>query len=207
VPDAPAKPTISRRGVLGFIGAGTLALLVVGGTQTVDPLRRLAVLAPYGEVYPPGPNGFQVNKTARFRGITAAMADSWSLLVHGRNVLRLSREELLALPQHTHELPIACVEGWSTSQRWTGVPLRDLAQKVGLDPTEVFVESLQKTGSFGAVRLSSGQVADERSLLAVKVNGTDLALDHGFPARLIIPNGPGVHNTKWVRRLTFGGRS
>jgi DMSO/TMAO reductase YedYZ molybdopterin-dependent catalytic subunit len=35
------------------------------------------------------------------------------------------------------------------------------------------------------------------------VNGADLSLDHGFPARIIVPNLPGVHNTKWVARLEF----
>jgi DMSO/TMAO reductase YedYZ molybdopterin-dependent catalytic subunit len=46
-------------------------------------------------------------------------------------------------------------------------------------------------------------VADGDSLLALRVNGVDLSLDHGFPARVIVPANPGVHNTKWVTRLTF----
>jgi len=37
------------------------------------------------------------------------------------------------------------------------------------------------------------------------VNGSDLSLDHGFPARVIVPALPGVHNTKWVRSITFVG--
>ena len=39
----------------------------------------------------------------------------------------LSRAALLAMPQHSYDLPIACVEGWTTTQRWTGVRLKDLA--------------------------------------------------------------------------------
>jgi DMSO/TMAO reductase YedYZ molybdopterin-dependent catalytic subunit len=35
------------------------------------------------------------------------------------------------------------------------------------------------------------------------VGGVDLSLDHGFPARIIVPATPGVHCTKWVKRLTF----
>jgi len=208
IPDSPAAPTISRRGLLGFAGAGSVALLVVGGFQTIDPLRRLAVLAPHGHLYPDDPNGFQVNKTADFRGITEKMtgADTWTLQVRGRRSLTMTRAQLEQLPQRTYSLPIACVEGWSTQQLWTGVSLRALADKVGLPPSEVNVQSLQQNGSFGSVRLSAGQVADERTLLALSVNGATLSLDHGFPARIIVPNGPGVHNTKWVRRLTFGDR-
>ena len=105
----------------------------------------------------------------------------------------------------SEELPIACVEGWSTSQRWTGVRLRELADLVGgADADSVFVESLQKGGAFSTHSLSGRQVRAARTLLALKVNGVDLSLDHGFPARLIVPAAPGVRNTKWVRTMTFG---
>jgi len=39
------------------------------------------------------------------------------------------------------------------------------------------------------------------ALLAMRVNGEDLALDHGYPLRLIAPNRPGVMQTKWVARV------
>ena len=44
---------------------------------------------------------------------------------------------------------------------------------------------------------------DPDSLLALRVNGADLTPDHGYPARVILPASPGVHNTKWVSSLTF----
>ena len=40
-------------------------------------------------------------------------------------------------------------------------------------------------------------------MLALCLNGIDLPPDHGYPARTIIPAAPGVHNTKWVNRITF----
>jgi DMSO/TMAO reductase YedYZ molybdopterin-dependent catalytic subunit len=40
-------------------------------------------------------------------------------------------------------------------------------------------------------------------MLALRVNGADLSRDHGYPARTIIPAAPGVHNTKWVSKITF----
>ena len=51
--------------------------------------------------------------------------------------------------------------------------------------------------------LSAGQVANPDSLLALRVNGADLTPDHGYPARVILPASPGVHNTKWVASVTF----
>jgi DMSO/TMAO reductase YedYZ molybdopterin-dependent catalytic subunit len=63
---------------------------------------------------------------------------------------------------------------------------------------------VQLAGSFRAVALRANQVRDGRSLLALRVNGADLSPDHGRPARVIVPDAPGVMNTKWVRQLTFG---
>ena len=37
----------------------------------------------------------------------------------------------------------------------------------------------------------------------LKVGGADLTPDHGYPARIIVPGLPGVHNTKWVGRMEF----
>ena len=110
---------------------------------------------------------------------------------------------LLAMEQHTADLPIACVEGWSTTQRWTGVRLADLARLAGVAvPASAHVQSLDK-GGFGQARLQSNQVLDPDALLALKVNGVDLSPDHGFPARIIVPAMPGVHCTKWVRSIDF----
>ena len=72
------------------------------------------------------------------------------------------------------------------------------------DPPDLFVESLQRHGAFRRAALRANQVADPRSLLALFVNGEDLTPDHGHPARVIVPAAPGVLNTKWVARLTFG---
>jgi DMSO/TMAO reductase YedYZ molybdopterin-dependent catalytic subunit len=39
------------------------------------------------------------------------------------------------------------------------------------------------------------------TLLALRVGGEQLHLDHGFPVRLIAPNRPGVLQTKWVSKV------
>ncbi|MFF4360586.1 molybdopterin-dependent oxidoreductase [Streptomyces sp. NPDC001604] len=207
----PAPPTVSRRGALGLVGGGSLLLFGTTVGQDFDGLRWSAVLAPHGGADPgSGPGGFQINKTAAYAGISAVerSAEAWRLTVSGRSrTVRLSRADLLRLPLHSSALPIACVEGWSTSdQWWRGVRLRDLAALVGYegDPPDVFVESLQRHGAFRRAALRANQVADPRSLLALFVNGEELTPDHGHPARVIVPAAPGVLNTKWVARMTFG---
>ena len=207
VPPDPAPATISRRGALALVGGSSLGVLALTVGQSIDPLRRTALLAPRGQVLGGGPNDFQINTTFASTGIDpAATDDGWRLRlvgVDGDEVL-LRREELLALPLRTAQLPIACVEGWSTSQSWTGVPLRALAAAVGSgDAASVFVESLQASGAFSTMWLTDSQLRAPRTLLALRVNGADLSLDHGFPARMIIPAAPGVRNTKWVAAITF----
>jgi DMSO/TMAO reductase YedYZ molybdopterin-dependent catalytic subunit len=204
----PAEPTISRRGLLALVGSASGALILLTAGQAVGgPLRRLALLAPHGRDYGDGPNDFQVNKTAAAVGVDdRSTGPQWRLeLRAGSRIARLSRADLLALEQHAYDLPIACVEGWSTTQRWSGVRIADLAALAGAaEDAEVLVESLQRRGSFRRATLTGEQAAGERALLALRVNGADLSLDHGFPARVIAPAVPGVHCTKWVRRMTFG---
>jgi len=202
----PQPPTISRRGFVAVVSGTSLGLTIMMAGQSIGgPLRKLALLAPRGRDYGSGPNDFQINKTAATAGVTPSQTSSgWTLELTGRRKETLTRDELLTMAQATHELPIACVEGWSTTQTWTGVPLAALARLVDAEGAEeLTVESLQEAGSFRDASLTPAQFTDPRSLLALKVNGADLSLDHGFPARVIVPALPGVHNTKWVASMTF----
>ena len=199
---APDPPTLSRRALLAALGGGSAALLVANAGESVGgPLRRIAFLAPRRD------GGFPVNKTAAGAGVTPEMTGpAYRLVLAGGSAgeVELTREDLLAMPLATHTLTLGCVEGWSTRQEWTGVPLRELARLAGVpEPAQLVVGSLQPKGILRRATLSAGQVADERSLLALRVGGADLEPDHGYPARIIVPGLPGVHNTKWVGRMEF----
>lgn len=208
----PDPPTLSRRGALGLAAGGMtfVAALTVG--QMTDRFRATALLLPRSRTTAPGsaerggPNDFPVNRTFRASGIApAAVGDGWRLRLTGGDApVVLDRAALAALPQHTAQLPIACVEGWSTLQTWTGVRLADLARTAGVpDPDGATVRSLEAVGPFTASVLDRSQVQAADALLALRVNGADLSPDHGFPARLIVPALPGVHNTKWVTTIGF----
>jgi hypothetical protein len=215
VSPAPAAPTISRRGVLVFAGAGSLLVAALSVGQALGgPLRRTALLAPHGQEAGGGPGSFQVNRTAAIVGIKPSeTGDTWRLTLAssgqaahaGHAPVVLTRADLLHMEQHTASLPIACVEGWSTdNQAWDGVRLSDLARLAGVTrPSSVLVRSLQRGGAFSQAVLSADQIMSPDSLLALRVNGADLTPDHGYPARVIVPASPGVHNTKWVASMTF----
>jgi DMSO/TMAO reductase YedYZ molybdopterin-dependent catalytic subunit len=204
----PDAPTMSRRGALGLVGSGALLMTVLSAGQTIGgPARGSALLLPRGRSR--GPDDFQVNKTAAAAGIDPARVDgSWRLTLRGgTSEVALDRAALTALPQHTARLPIACVEGWSTTQTWTGVRLADLARLAGVPtPRSARVVSLQPGGPFSRASLQANQIAHPDALLAVRVNGADLSWDHGYPARIIVPALPGVHNTKWVACIEFQPR-
>ncbi len=206
VAEDPAAPTLSRRGLLTVVGGGSaLTLLLTAGQTIGGPARSWALLLPRSLGEGDGPNDFPVNKTAEAAGVMHdATGASWRLTLEGPGTtVSLDRDQLAAMAQHTAVLPIACVEGWSTTQSWTGVRLRDLAAMVGAQDGGAFVQSLQEQGAFKEASLNAGQVDHPDALLALVVNGADLSPDHGYPARIIVPAMPGVLNTKWVGSIRF----
>lgn len=182
------------------IGAGALTAATVG--QTFRPLRGISVLAPRDPAI--GPQGLPINRTARSARITPELIAGWTLTVSGRVAkdLTLSLDDLRSMPQHEATLPIACVEGWSASATWRGVRLRDVLTLAGADPGRpVTLGSLQARSLYRSSTVAANVIADPDTLLALELNGEPLALDHGYPCRLMAPNRPGVMQTKWVNRV------
>ena len=192
--------SLSRRGFLRATYGATAAATLVTIGQSVSPLKDLAVLAP--RIPDIGPQGLPVNRSAHDASID--VPPDYRLVIDGGAMpLSLTLDELHAMTQHTVDLPIACVEGWSAMASWSGVRVRDLLDRAGIDHhSRVLVDSLEQFGSYRSSILDRGHAHDSLTLLALRVNGKLLALDHGYPARLIAPDRPGVLQTKWVRRLS-----
>ncbi|GAB3913350.1 molybdopterin-binding protein [Microlunatus endophyticus] len=190
----------ARRGFIGGVlgVAGGLTIFSIG--QTIGPLNGLALLSPRR---PRSVNlqGVPINRTAAQAGVVDRI-DSWSLTITGPSGEHtLHRDTLTAMPQATVRLPIACVEGWSVSAEWSGVRIKDLVDLVGGAGRDLRVQSMERGSRYARTRLPADFVADPRSILAIRINGEVLALDHGYPARIIAPDRPGALQTKWVERL------
>lgn len=205
-PDSLDEPTgglMTRRRFLYTVATAVVAVTVTTVGQTVRPLRRLAVLAPRDPAV--GPQGFPVNKTARSARVTETALDpDWRLSIEGAvdRPRSFSRADLLAMELTEVDLPISCVEGWSATARWRGVPLPDLLARAGAaQGAEVTAESLQPGGLYRRAAINRLHAGDPLTLIALEVNGEPLHLEHGFPARLIGPNRPGVMQTKWLSKL------
>jgi hypothetical protein len=192
---------MTRRGLLRTTWAASVVAVLATGGATVPLLRKVSVL---GVRSGNGPQGVPVNHSAVSRGVVAAATSpAYRLTVaYGDRETRLTLADLRAMPQTTASLPIACVEGWSAGATWTGVPVRALLDLVDAPPgSHVFVESLQERGGERFSDLAGDFSDHPHTLLALVLDGEPLSLDHGFPCRLVAPDRPGVHQTKWVARL------
>jgi Oxidoreductase molybdopterin binding domain len=198
-----AASSTDRRAFLAGVALASGALVVASAGGTVAPLSGLSVLAQRRPGF--GPQGLPVNKTAVGADVVEIARDpAYRLEIAGavRRPLSLTRADLVARPQRHATLPIACVEGWSASAEWGGVPVRELLALAGArEDAEVTVESLQPSGLYRASVLTARQAADPDTLLALTLRGEALHIDHGYPVRLVGPNRPGVAQTKWVHRL------
>ena len=95
--------------------------------------------------------------------------------------------------------------------RWSGVTLRDLISRteVNENANRVLVEGEDSgpvSGQTQPVRYARVLPMEEalrpQVVLALKMNSDPLPVEHGFPARLIVPGWYGMASVKWVRSIS-----
>jgi DMSO/TMAO reductase YedYZ molybdopterin-dependent catalytic subunit len=124
----------------------------------------------------------------------------WTLQVQGPRPYEIALADLEARAIHEARLPINCVEGWSVGASWLGLSLLEVVlQAGGTAESRVLVQSFEHDWGFNHSFIEGPQLS--AALLATRLNGQRLDLDHGYPLRLIAPNRAGVLNTKWLNRI------
>ncbi len=133
---------------------------------------------------------------------------TWSLQIGGmvKTPLKLSYDDLLAQPMVESTITICCVSNevggpYIGNAVWQGVLLADLLAEAGVDP---LAEQIFGTSADGwTCGFPVAAALDKRdAMIAVGMNGTALPLEHGYPARVIIPGLYGyVSATKWLTNL------
>ncbi len=84
--------------------------------------------------------------------------------------------------------------------RWTGVSLQRLLPDWRLKPQATHLKITSADGFFEVVPLATIK-ADERVMLTYAWDGVPLAVEHGFPLRIYIPNHYGMKQPKWIESI------
>jgi len=131
----------------------------------------------------------------------AVDAASWKLEVKGmvRNPGAFSARDLAALPKKVMNTRHCCVEGWSIIVRWGGVPLASVLDAAGADSRARYVAVRCGDDYYTAYDMPSAR--HPQTLLAYEAYDQPLTLEHGAPARIVMPTKLGYKSAKWVNAL------
>jgi DMSO/TMAO reductase YedYZ molybdopterin-dependent catalytic subunit len=127
---------------------------------------------------------------------------TWDLQVSGlvRTPLRLTLDELQALPATDVLTDIHCVTKWSKfDTRWRGVRVRDLLELAGPEPAARHLVAHAEYGY--TANLPLADVLGDQALVAYEYEGGPLEGEHGFPVRLVVPHLYFWKSVKWLRGL------
>ncbi len=185
-----ARPTdLSRRNVLrggAVIGGAAVAYaateMVVRATGMPGAARRFTGSYEAGSFQPE----VMPVSSWMFDAIPQIDQTTWRMRAGGRE---WSYDEVLAFDDQV-TATLDCTGGFFSSQEWSGVRLDRLIGKADGASIRV-VSSTGYDRRFPVDRASS-------LLLATRAGGYPLDPGHGFPARLIVPDGRGFWWVKWV---------
>lgn len=214
---------------LSLAALGLLGLGVLGGAVGSVWSRRVHSVADDREAFtppkiakpaPPVPPGVQpagvelssfVTDNAEFYRIDTALSvpqlsrESWNLRIHGMvdNEKTFTFADLEQFELIEQMVTLACVSNpvggdLVGNAVWGGYRVRDLLAAAGVSSDADMVLSTSSDG-FTAGTPTEAMTDDRDSLLAITMNGQPLPIEHGYPARLVVPGLYGyVSATKWV---------
>ena len=188
------------------IAVGAVSLGVLGFRLLPDWYRAIfkppeaALRGPAPEITPIE-NFYVVSKN--FVDPTVA-GQGWSLGVGGMvdRPVRLSLSDLRALAGSTEYVTMACISNNVGGQlmstgSFTGVRLRDLVAMSGPRPQGTWVAFKARDGYSESLPMSLVMGAPE-IIVAYELDGAPLPMNHGFPARMVIPGHYGMKGPKWL---------
>lgn len=227
----PDAAQVDRRQVMrGIVGVGVLAVAagiagrVLGASARSVAGERAAVrlpppnvpvppVDPAADLRVPGLASYLTPNSDFYRIDTALTVpqvskETWSLRIHGMvdREIRLDYADLARRPSVERLVTLTCVSNpvggdLIGNASWLGYRLDALIAEAGPHPDADMVLSRSADGFTAGSPLAA--LTDGRdALLAVGMNGEPLPVEHGYPARLVVPGLYGyVSATKWVTEL------
>ncbi len=134
-------------------------------------------------------------------------AEGWNLDVTGMvdRRISLSYDDILGRELVESDITLTCVSNTVGGEligtaRWFGIRLDDLLAEAGVNPAADQVVGRSVDGYTCGFPVAALDGRD--ALVAVGMNGEPLPLEHGFPARLIVPGIYGYASaTKWLTEI------
>jgi len=210
----PAAGLARRAFLLGGLGVvGSVAAAWLSGL-----LYRRATFGAFGydgqQVR--GPRITPITPNERFYVVTKNLVDPrpvdplWRLQVTGlvERPHSYSLDDLVRLGAVRQEQTLECISnrvgaGLISNAVWTGVPMRSLLEPAGVKPGVRRVVMHASDGYVHTISLEKAMAPT--TLLAYRMNGQELPLRHGYPARALVPGTYGEVSVKWVDRIELSG--
>ncbi|GAB3586406.1 molybdopterin-dependent oxidoreductase [Amycolatopsis endophytica] len=224
--DGQYSSTARRNFLIAVAGAGVAGVAgqLIGTSKDAEGSRAAVGRLVPARTAPPVPAGADFAKfgtpsfftpNADFYRIDTAFVvpqvrtEDWSLRIHGmvdREVI-YSWSDIRDRPLVERIVTLCCVSNpvggpYISTARFVGVDLADLLDEAGVRTGAQQVFSTSEDGWTAGTPLSAMTDRSVGAMLAIGMNGEPLPIEHGFPARLVVPGLYGyVSATKWVRDL------
>jgi len=129
----------------------------------------------------------------------------WDFRIFGlvAEPVRLTWEQLMALPRKTITADIHCVTRWSKlDTTWTGVPWGEVLKLARVKPEATHLMEHGENGFTTNISLEI-LAEDPDAMLAFEYDGKPLTPEHGYPLRMLVPTKYFWKSAKWLRGLEF----
>lgn len=178
-------------------------------TETALDLPEGVIVSPdtrRAERIPPGQSRTEKWPVLDASGPPRLSAEQWQLALAGlvNTPKRLDWKQFLELPKVKVYSDFHCVTRWSKlGNLWEGVSTRTIVEAAGgVKPEAHFVLAHGYDGGW-TTNIPLEMFLAEDSLVATHHNGEPLDLEHGGPARLVVPRLYAWKSAKWLGALEF----
>ncbi|MDB5080819.1 MAG: hypothetical protein JWP00_2743 [Chloroflexi bacterium] len=205
----------SRRRFVRTVSA--VFVLMVGaaiGTKAFGSVPLTEYRASLGDLKPDGTLEGEITPTGSFYQVSknafnpTVDGNTWKLSIDGlvNNPLTFEKNTLYQMPRQKVYHTLTCISNpvggeYIGNAEWSGIPLKTLLDQAGVKPGVKKVVFTSADGYKDSITIE--KALEQDTTLAVEMNGAPLTNDHGFPARMLIPNIYGMKNAKWLTGITL----
>ena len=147
---------------------------------------------------------FRASVAAAALGLARRALREALLRAQERRMFGATLADLAALPRVEQITRHTCVEGWSAIGKWTGLPLANLLDQVGLQPTARYLVLHCADDFNGQPYYESIDLVDAfhpQTILAYSMNDQPRSVGHGAPLRLRVERQLGYKQAKYIMRI------